>query len=288
MLAEDALDLDAARVALIAFLGGVPAYESVSADRMRVAPDSAILTFEQATRLLASMPKPLVCHAENVDGTLHVTCELLAELSAVEQERFARRRDEPGERRDLFQYLIEEYGDDDHRVAAYGHGQSTVVSIAAARRWHRDYEHEHVSWGADRTANEGAHDRPEYADARRRGAKGIIRFSSMADHVVTLDAEHFLFPLADSATPEDRRRLEKGLIEIARSQLLLIEDEEELSAVERELVERGELPADSLVRHERNPWPYLHRVMASQMRKFFEGRAMPPEVEAFVDACRPT
>jgi hypothetical protein len=44
--------------------------------------------------------------------------------------------------------------------------------------------------------------------------------------------------------------------------------------------------ADSLVRYGRNPEAYWHRVLASQMGKFFEGRAMPPEVAAFVDACR--
>ncbi|HXT48027.1 MAG TPA: hypothetical protein VN717_05265 [Gemmatimonadaceae bacterium] len=282
-----ALDIAAARVALVALFGAVPSYETVSADRVRVEPDAALLTFEQAARLLALMPKPFVCVAENARGTLHVTGQILAELPDVEQQRLAWLRDNGGEQRDLFHYIIERYGEGDHRIAAYGHEQTAVVSLAAAQRWHRDYHHDFVSWSADDTANDLAQKQPEYIDALRRGAKGILRFSSPADHVTTPDAEHFQFPLPDSATPDDRRKLENGLIELARSQLLAIEDEEALSAVERELVERGELPADSLVRHGRNPWPYVHRVMASQMRKFFEGRAMPPEVEAFVDACRP-
>lgn len=85
---EDEFELEAARVALVTMFGMVPGYEQVDANRIRIWPD-AILTFEKAARLLASMPKPLVCVGENVSGALYVSCELLAERSEAERERFA-------------------------------------------------------------------------------------------------------------------------------------------------------------------------------------------------------
>jgi hypothetical protein len=108
----------------------------------------------------------------------------------------------------------------------------------------------------------------------------------MAKFVMTHDGQRFRFPLPESAPPEERSKMEHVLVDLARTELLAMDDEEEMSAVERELVDRGEIPADAAMPSGRNLERYWHRVLASQMGKFFEGRAMPPEVDAFVDACR--
>jgi preprotein translocase subunit Sec61beta len=284
---ESAIDAEAARVTLVALAGMIPNYERVEAGRVRITPDAAVLTTEEAALLLASMPKPLLCQAESVAGMLEVKCELLAEADFDVQERFDRRRDLDDEGEDHFKFLVDRYGDDDrHLIGAFGRTEPVFVSLAGARRWFRDYEITFANCREDDANNEKAKEDPVYAEARKRGAKGILQFTSPAAQLATVDGHLYPFPLSDSAAPEDRRRVERTLIESARHLLIEMNDEEEMAAVERALVERGEIPADSSDHFTQNKDGFMHRVLASQMRVFFEGRELPPECAAFIDACR--
>ena len=76
------------------------------------------------------------------------------------------------------------------------------------------------------------------------------------------------------------------MIAIAKVRLLCIEAEEDIATVERMMVENGAIPADSIGTEERDRQTWVNRVFASQLEYQYKGRAMPPEAEAFIDACR--
>ena len=208
---EGTIDAEAARVTLVALAGMIPNYEMLDAGRVRVAPDAAVLSVDAAAQLLASMPKPLLCYAESVAGTLEVKCELLAEADFGVQERFDRLREVDGESESPFKSLVDCYGDGDrHLIAVFGRAEQLFVSLAGARRWFRDYEICFASWRADDANNEMAKGDPDYAKARKRGAKGIMHFTSPAAHLPTMDGHLVPFPPSNSApnhrTGEIRRR----------------------------------------------------------------------------------
>ncbi|MEP7085689.1 MAG: hypothetical protein ABI884_00020 [Gemmatimonadota bacterium] len=281
---DEIFDAEAARVALVALFGMVPSYEPLDEDRVRISPDAAVLSRDRAARLLASMPKPLICYAESVNGVLEVSCELLAEVA--DNERFERTAG-ADDREDLFDEIADRYGEDDTLlVGAFGRGESAFVSLASARRWLRDYEIEYATSRADDTNNPKMTSSPFYDEALRHGAKAILQFESLAARVATIDGADFPFPLPESASLEDRRRVERSFTEMAKHLLLEINEADELAAVERDLVERSEIPADSADNYSNHGDGYMHKMIASQMRKFFEHRELPAECAAFIDACR--
>jgi len=187
---------------------------------------------------------------------------------------------------DPLEQIVERYGDDDHLLAAFCGAETLLVSFTTLRRWLRDYQIDFSNHRVDDAFNPLVTDDPQYREARRRGAKGILQLSSPARGVTTLGGRHYPFPLPASASDADRQGLERGLIEIAKSLLPAMEDEEEIATVGRTLVERGELPADAVWKQGRDPQAHRYGVLASQMKHFFDGRATPPEIAAFIDACR--
>jgi hypothetical protein len=284
-LIDLAIDEQAARLALMALRGTLPAYEPLDEERVRIVPDSALLSIEEAARLLASMPKPLVCYGDDVRGTLVVECELAARSAPLDRRIFESHGhlladDDP------LELIVERYGEEDHLFAVFSGSDSLLVSFAALRLWFRDYQIDFSYYRADDAFNPLVTNDPQYDEARRRGAKGILQLSSPSRDVTTLGGRHFPFPLPESASDADRQGLEKGLIDIAKSLLPAIEDEEEIATIGRTLVERAELPADSVWKHGRDPEAHRHGVLASQMKYFFDGRTAPPEIDAFIDACR--
>ncbi len=274
----------AARLALMALRGTIPSYEPLD-DRVRIAPDDALLSTNAAARLLASLPKPLICCGESVRGSLVVECELVAEAKPLDRRIYERHKhrfvdDDPlGD-------VIEHYGEGDHLFAAFSGSASLLITLAAVRCWLHDYQIDFSDYLADDACNPLLTDDPQYDEARRLGAKGILQLSSPARHVTTLGGRHYSYPLPDHASTADREALEKGLLDIAKALLPAIEDEEEIATVERGLIERAELPADYVWRHGRDRDGHMHAVLAMHMKHFFAGRAAPPEVDAFIDACR--
>ena len=280
------MDEQAAHLTLLALRGMIPAYESIDEDHVRFSPDRSLHSTDAAARLLMAMPKPLACYAESVDGVLEVRYKSLANASTPEHDRFVRRRQFDEEHGGLFPDLVERYGGDEHVIAVFARGKSMFVPLEVARRWNRDYELSFSNWRADDANNRLAKEDPDYIEARRRGAKGVLRFDSSAGRVPTMDGGDLQFPPPASASPDDRQILERAFVEIAKSLMVEIIDERELAAEERELVERGELSPDALVRHNRDWHWHGLRLFASQMRYFFAGSTPPADVAAFIRATR--
>jgi hypothetical protein len=283
---EGAIDEQAARVALAALFAAIPSYQDLDDRHLRVAPDAALLPIESAARLLASMPKPLVCRADNVGGTLVVTCELLAAAGDGERELFEFRRASEAEHGRPFDHLTERYGEGDHLVAVFGRANLACVPRSAVRQWSHDYQIDFSGSRSDDAHNPLVRNEPQYAEARKLGAKGILQFSSPAASVMSSDGTLFGFPPAENSSPRDRDRLERAMLEIARARLLYFEEEEDIATVERVMVERGEIPADSIATGERDHDRWWNDMFASQLAYLFRDRVMPPEAAAFIDACR--
>ena len=283
---EVAIDELAARVALAALFGTIPDYQSLDEGHVRIAPDAALLPIDSAARLLASMPKPLLCYAENVNGTLAVTCELLAAASEEEREQFELRQATESEGMQLFDHLRERHGDGDHIIAVVGHETVTCVPLSAARQFSRDYEIDFSGFVTDDVDDPQASGSPLRAAARKLGAKGILQFSSPASSFITSDGTLFAFPPSKTASPRDRDRLERAMLTLAKARLLYFEEEEDIATVERVMVERGEIPADAVDGRGRDRDRWWNHMFASQLEYLFKDRAMPPEAAAFIDACR--
>jgi hypothetical protein len=283
---EVAIDEQAARVALAALFGTIPEYQSLDEAHVRIAPDAALLPIESGARLLASMPKPLLCYADNVKGTLTVSCELLDAASDEAREQFELRLVAEGEGKRPFDDLKERYGDDDHVIAVFGRSHVERVRLSAVRQWSRDYEIDFSQSMTDDADNVRAQRDREYSAARKLGAKGILKFMSPAATLVALDGTRFAFPPSKRVSQRDRERLERAMIAIAKVRLLYIEAEEDIATVERMMVENGAIPADSIGNEERDRQTWVNRVFASQLEYLYKGRAMPPEAAAFIDACR--
>jgi hypothetical protein len=283
---EVAIDEQAARVALAALFGTIPEYQPLDEGHVRIAPDAALLPIDAAARLLASMPKPLLCYAENVNGTLAVTCELVDAASDEDREHFELRLATEVEGRQRFDHLLERYGEGDHLIAVFGHTNVTCVPLSAVRQWSRDYEIEFSGLREDDANNPGVESDPEYATARKHGAKGILQFTSPAANFMTADGTLLAFPPAKNTSPHDREKLERAMLALAKARLLYFEDEEEIATVERVMVARGEIPADSIEGAGRDRERWWNHMFASQLEYLFKDRPMPAEAAAFIDACR--
>jgi hypothetical protein len=283
---EAAIDVQAARVAIAALFGTIPEYQPLDEEHVRVAPDAALLPVDAAVRLLASMPKPLLCYAENADGTLAVTCELLAAANDEDREQFELRLVTQAEGGELMDHLEERYGDGDHAVTIFARKNVTCVSLSAVRRWSRDYEIDYSGMMTGDVDDPRAVSAPLRVAARKLGAKGILRFTSPAANFMTADGTLLAFPPAENASAHERERLERAMLALAKARLLCFEDEEELATVERVLVERGEIPADAVEGAGRDRERWWNHMFASQLEYLFKERAMPPEAAAFIDACR--
>ena len=94
---------------------------------------------------------------------LVVSCQLLSNLDSGEQEYFEILRLDSEKRGGFMGYLEEQYGAGDHLVVVLGRGESLLVPHSIVDGWWREY-------------NPLAASEPEYVDAARVGAKGILRW----------------------------------------------------------------------------------------------------------------
>jgi len=70
---------------------------------------------------------------------------------------------------------------DDLAVYCVGRGETLLVSLAAVERWARDYFVKRVNCRGDDVNNHLCADWADYREAKKRGAAGILMFSSPAD-----------------------------------------------------------------------------------------------------------
>jgi hypothetical protein len=66
-------------------------------------------------------------------------------------------------------------------VYCVGRDEALVVSLAAVERWALDYFVKRVNCRGDDVNNHFCVDLPDYREAKKRGAAGILMFSSAAD-----------------------------------------------------------------------------------------------------------
>ena len=280
---EPTPDFLAARLALLAMRAGVSESSPLDSDRVTLSGTPSTMFTEAAAQRLAEMPKPLFCQAEVRDGTLFVTCRALAEVDASEQQLFDMRRSELEERGGFLGFLEEYYGGEDHLVKALGRGESLLVRRSVVELWSRDYSIRGGGHSADYIDNPWSETNPEYVEARRQGAKGILRFwwpDKSQDRIV---GRVFQLPPVGSASASERRDADQQLIVMARHFRQLLEG-----------IIRADSVADSTPsRSKWGEWQRKHAQqfrtrlpqMAAMMKQVFEGREMPADVAAFIEEC---
>lgn len=269
----------AARLALLALRATIAEETPLDPDRVRVASSGSPLSSDAAAQLLASKAKPLVCDAEARDGTLIIGWRPLSEANAGEQQMFEMQRRENEERGGFMGYLEERYGAADHLVGAFGRAESLIVPRSVVDRWSREYEIRGVSYFGDDIDNPLSQDRKEYVEGRRRGAKGVLAFTSPKGYS-TYSATVTLYGDDNVALSGEA---EAHLIEMARNDRLLIQ-----------AIIADASSADPPM--PRSAWGAWQRKMlqaqrarlvstAEMLKKVFKDRAMPPDVAAFIEDC---
>ena len=167
----------AARLALLALCASTPEWRPLDADRVLLAPSTSRVSVDAAARMLAAKPKPLFCDAKAREGALVVHCRTEAEAGTLERLLHATPR-HPAEWGGFMGYLEQRYGPGDHLVAAFGREESFITPHSVVDRWSREYQIAGIGYAADDVNNALAQDWVEYIEARRNGAKGVLRFFS--------------------------------------------------------------------------------------------------------------
>lgn len=75
-------------------------------------------------------------------------------------------------------YLRQRYGPGDHPVAVFGREELLIAPHSVVDRWSREYAIVGIGYVGDDVDNALAQARDEYKEARRHGAKGLLRFFS--------------------------------------------------------------------------------------------------------------
>ena len=178
-------------------------------------------------------------------------------------------------------WLEDRYGSGDHSVVAFGRDEHLEVTLSVVELWHARYEIRDVSLRGDDVENPLCVDEPEYREARSLGARALLRFSSPAD--TRGSGVTFTLPLSESATMEEREQVEKILVEMAESYHMLL-------ALDVDDMLPGPTETESQFRRWQRRSLREHREhmkeLAPELEQFFAGREMPPEVAAFIAACR--
>ncbi len=86
----------------------------------------------------------------------------------------------------LMGYLTARYGEapENLLVQCVGRDESLLLPIPAVDKWHADYDVGGINMRGDDVANPRCSDWPDYIEAKRRGATGIMIFSSPDDNPV--------------------------------------------------------------------------------------------------------
>lgn len=270
----------AARLALLALRSSIGKNDVLEPDRVAVngAPATSV---ETAAGALATIRKPVKCDAWAEAGVLAVRCRSLDEADEQELESFQFMRGEDAEMGGFMGWLPDRYGSADHPVLVTGRDDSLVLPVSIVDLWHAAYEIDGVNYSADDVENPYNADEPEYQEAKRLGARAILRFSSPVDS--QSDGHSFMLPLSDDATEAERDEVEKYLIKMARMSRMTLEIDPD--NVEPE-AGQDESPWRRWQRRSMHEHRESLKVLAGEMERFFAGRAVPPEVAEFIAACR--
>ena len=273
----------AARLALLALRAGIGDSSPLDFDRVALTDTSSSISNDEAAQRLAAMPKPLFCDAEARDATLFVNCHGLDEATAGERQIFEMQCRMYEEHGGLMGFLEEYYGAEDHLVKVIGRGESLLLHRSVVERWSRDYDIRGRGHSGDNIDNPWSEEKPEYVEARREGAKGILRFwwpDTSQDRLVVKVVQH---PLPDDASAAERRDADEQLVAMARHYRRLlgrIVTTDSFDGLPPPRSKWGESQRKDDQRF-RTQLPQV----AEMMKQVFQGREMPADVTAFVEEC---
>jgi hypothetical protein len=269
----------ASRLALLALRATIGESTPLDADRVRVASSVSPLTSDAAAQLLATKAKPLICDAEARDRTLIINWWPLSEADANEQQMFEMERRGDEERGGLMGYLEERYGAGDHLVMAFGRNESLIIPRSVVDRWWREYEIRDVSYFGDDVDNPLAEGRSEHVEARRRGAKGVLGFSSRVNY----SAYSATITLYGDDNVSFSEEAEARLIEMTRMDRMLLQ-----AIIADDSTADPPPPRSSWgawVRKRVQAEKERLARTAEMLKQVFKGRRMPPDVAAFIEEC---
>jgi hypothetical protein len=265
--------LVAARIELLALRAAIPESTTLRSNAFRVSPGTKILGSDDATLVLAHLPKPAVCSVAAEDGVVQLRCVGLDELDRDATNELA------GVRRFKERPLLPSKGLESDQstalVLCIGRGQELLVSLADAREWYRAYYNppprDDPAWGGynmrgDYLDNPFLKDSATYIAARNRGAMAMLEFmppivrkpGDPGGFIMAVQAEGIDLSEFDSARSSSDSSVERNLLLFAK-----------------EFAKVMEVPQDSAARA-----PLVQA--AAMMRAVWAGREMPTEVASFV------
>ena len=279
--ATDSVSYLAAQLALLVLRAGVSRELPLATDRFIFAPSPTTISFEDATQRLAQMAKPVLCRGNAAEGVLSIHCQPLADAEPHEQQWYRLERDEAAKRGSYLWYLDEQYGASDaHPILALGRqGESLLLPSKAVDTWFRDYEIHDVNSVGDDVGNPWSTDNPVYQEAKRRGAHGLLRFSSPADNKDPITV--ITFPLDEPMSEKEREARAGSFVEIARHLGQVLKSERESNARRPSQTPPSALELDEQLSEYRE----AIRGLAAAMRQHYSGTTPPPEVSDFLAEC---
>jgi hypothetical protein len=178
-------DLAAAQLALLAARSAISRKVRIRGPQIRVPPAHERFAPEYVVEQLAATPKPLVLSAREAGGSVEVSYRPLLP-GTHEFDWYQKGLDLARERGGVLTSLITQDGGGPDKVLIHcvGRDQALLVPLAAVEKWNSDYHIEGINLRGDHVANPWCADWPDYIEAKRRGAVGIMIFSSPDDNPV--------------------------------------------------------------------------------------------------------
>jgi len=167
----------AARLALLAACAAVSRKRRIRGDSLRLPSSRDRFTPAAVVERLAMAPKPLLCKAREVGGSIELTYSPIAQ-GMREFDDHLRSLELDRERGGFMGYLANgRSGSDQPLVYCVGRDEALLLPLLGVEHWHRHYyQQEYVGWRGDAADNPFCSDLPEYIEARRQGAAGILEF----------------------------------------------------------------------------------------------------------------
>jgi hypothetical protein len=129
------------------------------------------------------MEKPLHCSAREAGGSIEITYTPLAPgtrdadwhaMTLAHSEKHGGFLSFPGKAATI--------DPDKTMVLCFGRGESMLLTVSAVELWHRQYAVAEMQFWGDHVDNPRCSDWPQFIEAKRQGALGILQFSSPSDH----------------------------------------------------------------------------------------------------------
>jgi hypothetical protein len=278
-------DFGAAQVALLGLAASAGRDATRAEVGVRILPATNILSMEGAARVLATMPKPLLCRATYADGVLAVTCDRLSEAGELERRVYEMGRKHEAETGGWMSYITDRYGAGDHLVAAFGSTRSLTVPLSVTERWNRDYLIRGAGFRCDDAHNPLAASDWDYQQAIRIGARGLIRFHTPEDTRGAISFDVLELPLSAEASPQEQEHADQFLLRSAKLKLAMLKID--LSGeVDPELSKRNPAFRAWVERSTRERHESLKNEFVPQVEEFFRGRQIPPEIMELIELSR--